>query len=54
MFSFTGLTPNQVNKMVNTHHIYMTPNGRISVSGLNMGNVKYVADCIKDCVETID
>jgi len=47
MFSFTGLTPPQCEQMVNTHHIYLTPNGRISVSGLNMGNVKYTADCIK-------
>lgn len=51
MFSYTGLTPAQCGQMVDKHHIYMTANGRISVSGLNMVNVKYTADCIKDVVE---
>ena len=51
MFSFTGLTPEQVNVMVDHHHIYMTPNGRISLSGLNTNNVEYVAKAIKNVVE---
>jgi len=51
MFTFTGLTPAQCDQMVDKHHIYLTPNGRISVSGLNMGNVQYTADCFKDVVE---
>jgi aspartate aminotransferase len=34
MFSFTGLSVAQSEAMVNTHHIYMTKNGRISVCGL--------------------
>lgn len=46
MFSYTGLTNPQVEKMVNEYHIYMTKDGRISVAGLNPGNVQYVADCI--------
>jgi len=50
MFTYTGLTPPQVERMVNEFHIYMTGDGRISVAGLNPGNVQYVADCIDTVV----
>jgi len=46
MFSYTGLNTAQVERMVNEFHIYMTKDGRISVAGLNPGNVPYVAQCI--------
>merc|ERR1712010_60384 len=46
MFSYTGLSTAQVERMVNEFHIYMTKDGRISVAGLNPGNVNYVAQCI--------
>jgi NAD-dependent malate dehydrogenase len=46
MFSFTGLSTPQVERMVNECHIYMTKDGRISVAGLNPGNVSYVAESI--------
>ena len=32
MFSFTGLSPAQSDLMVKKHHIYMTKDGRISIS----------------------
>lgn len=51
MFSFTGLTPKQVDQMVDKHHIYMTRNGRISICGITTKNVDYIADCIKDVVD---
>lgn len=50
MFSFTGLSPPQAEKMIETAHIYMTGNGRISMAGLNTSNVEYVADCIDKAV----
>lgn len=50
MFTYTGLTSAQVEKMVQEFHIYMTSDGRISVAGLNDGNVQYVADCIDNVV----
>jgi len=50
MFTFTGLDKPQVEKMVGQHHIYMTGDGRISMAGLNPGNVKYVAECIDKVV----
>lgn len=53
MFSFTGLTPAQTEAMRDRHHVYMLSNGRISVAGLNSGNVVKVADAIKDVVESV-
>ena len=46
MFSFTGLNPSQVDRMVNEFHVYLTKNGRISMAGLNESNVAYVAKAI--------
>jgi len=46
MFSFTGLNQAQVERMVNEFHIYMTKDGRISVAGLNPGNIEHVASSI--------
>jgi len=50
MFSFTGLNPAQAKAMVEKAHIYMTGNGRISMAGLNTGNVGYVAESIDRAV----
>lgn len=52
MFSFLGLNPKQCEQMINKHHIYMTGNGRISVAGLTTANIEYVANAIKDVVDT--
>merc|ERR1711879_887257 len=51
MFTFTGLNKDQVVRMVDEFHIYMTSDGRISMAGLNPGNVQYVADCIDAAVK---
>ena len=48
MFSFTGLTPPQVENMIGKHHIYMTKDGRISLAGLNSAKVEYVAAAMVD------
>jgi len=50
MFSFTGLTEPQVERMVNEFSIYMTKDGRISMAGLNPNNVDYVAQCMDTVV----
>jgi aspartate aminotransferase len=50
MFSYTGLDKAQVARMVDEFHIYMTADGRISVAGLNPGNVDYVAQCVDSVV----
>ena len=46
MFSFTGLTPEQVDRMIDDHHVYMLRNGRISMAGINTKNVAYLAKSI--------
>ncbi len=50
MFSYTGLKPDQVDKMIAKWHVYMMRNGRISLAGLNESNIGYVIDAIDDCV----
>lgn len=53
MFSFTGLTEQQVMKIRSEFHIYMTKNGRISMAGLNTRNVDYVAKAIDKVVREV-
>jgi aspartate aminotransferase len=43
MFSYTGFTAEQVERLKKEFHIYAISNGRISIPGLNPGNVEYVA-----------
>ena len=50
MFSFTGLTEKQAVKVKDDAHVYMTKNGRISMAGLNTGNVDYTAKAIDKVV----
>ena len=44
MFAFTGLNKEQVDELREKHAIYMTLDGRISIAGLNSGNLDRVAD----------
>ncbi len=46
MFSFTGLTPDQIDRLADEFGIYAVRNGRICICGLNTGNVEYVAKAI--------
>merc|ERR1712194_122219 len=46
MFSFTGLTPPQCERLMDEYHIYLLKSGRISLAGLNKGNLDYVATAI--------
>lgn len=48
--SFTGLNESQVKALQDKHHVYMTKNGRISMAGLNTGNVEYFAKAVDDVV----
>ena len=50
MFSYTGLSKEQVAEL-RTKHIYMSSNGRISVSGLNSGNVEYFCRSVSEVVK---
>lgn len=48
MFSYTGLTSEQVRLMASRHHVYLMKSGRVSISGLTEANVEYVARAIHD------
>lgn len=43
MFAYTGLSVEQVDTLREKHAIYMTKDGRISIAGLNTGNVERIA-----------
>jgi len=46
MFCFSGMSEAEVLKMRADSAVYFTNDGRISVAGLNTGNVEYVANAI--------
>lgn len=48
MFSYTGLDEAHVLRLRDMHHVYLMRNGRASLSGVNDGNVKYIADAISE------
>ena len=52
MFSFTGLTEQQVKRLRDEAHVYMTKNGRISMAGLNTKNIDYFAKAVHSVVTT--
>lgn len=53
MFSYTGLSANQVKYLIDEFHIYLPDDGRISLAGLNTENVQYVAEAINKAVVNI-
>ncbi|KAF8319956.1 hypothetical protein DL93DRAFT_2074257 [Clavulina sp. PMI_390] len=50
MFSFTGLQAPQAKALAEKAHIYMTMDGRISMAGLNSGNINYFAEGVDAAV----
>jgi len=46
MFSYSGLTADQVEKLRTDHGIYAVSSGRICVAALNSKNIDYVAQAI--------
>ncbi|KAK2647494.1 hypothetical protein Ddye_014983 [Dipteronia dyeriana] len=48
MFCFSGLTPDQIDRLAREFHIYMTRDGRISMAGVTTGNVSYLANAIHE------
>jgi len=53
MFTFTGLTPKQVDVMIEKHHIYLLSSGRVSMAGVASSNVEYIAKAINDVVNNV-
>lgn len=46
MFSFLGITSEQVNTLIKDYSIYMVDSSRISIAGISRDNVKYLAQSI--------
>ena len=46
MFSFLGLNPDQVKRLVNEFSVYLVGSSRINVAGINQANIDYLVDCI--------
>jgi aromatic-amino-acid transaminase len=54
MFSFTGLRPDQVQRLREGHAVYMAENGRMCVSGLTTSSVEHVADAMATVLSSND
>ncbi|XP_073149761.1 aspartate aminotransferase, mitochondrial [Henckelia pumila] len=52
MFCYSGMTPEQVDRLTNEFHIYLTRNGRISMAGVTTGNVGYLANAIHEVTKS--
>ena len=46
MFAYTGMSAEMCDELTSEYAIYLTRDGRISVAGLNDGNVEYVAKAV--------
>ena len=46
MFAYSGLTESMCQRLTSEYFIFLTMNGRISIAGLNDGNIEYVAKAI--------
>ncbi|MEG0340629.1 MAG: amino acid aminotransferase [Acinetobacter sp.] len=53
MFSYTGLTANQVDTLKDQYGIYLLRSGRICAAGLNLKNIDYVATSFVDVLKTV-
>ena len=51
LFSYTGLTKEQVLRLRKEHSIYAIETGRICVAALNSGNIDYVAQAIAKVIQ---
>ncbi|KAK9915069.1 hypothetical protein WJX75_004347 [Coccomyxa subellipsoidea] len=52
MFSFTGLTKEQVRVITDKWHVYMTFDGRISMAGLSSSKCRYLAEAMADAMRS--
>ena len=48
MFCFSGLKPEQVDRLKSEFSVYLTRDGRISVAGIKSANVDYLAKAIHE------
>jgi aspartate aminotransferase len=50
MFTYTGLSEAQCDRLTNEFHVYLLKSGRISMAGINTSNVSYLAKAINAVV----
>jgi len=48
MFAFLGISPEQVERLKNDHHVYLTKDGRISVAGITNANCSHLAESLHE------
>ena len=46
MFSYSGLTKNQVDNLKHNHSIYIVGSGRINIAGISNTNIDVLCDAI--------
>jgi aspartate aminotransferase len=51
MFSFLGITPEQVATLISDYSIYMVDSSRISIAGISKNNVEYLAQSIAQVIK---
>jgi aspartate aminotransferase len=52
MFSYLGVTVEQVRELQTRHHVYMTDDSRINVAGLRRENLEYFAQAVAAVLKT--
>jgi aspartate aminotransferase, mitochondrial len=48
MFAYTGMNSDMCDELTSKYSIFLTRDGRISLAGLNDGNIEYVAKAVHD------
>lgn len=51
MFSFLGITPEQIKRLKDEYAIYMAGTSRINIAGLNANNIDYVAAAVAKVIQ---
>ena len=50
MFSFTGLSENEVSKLQTDFGIYVVKSGRVCIAAINKSNIDYIASSINTVI----
>ena len=50
LFWYSGLTPQQNDRLISNHNVYSTSIGRVNIAGLNEQNVEYFCKAIDEVV----
>ena len=53
MFCYSGMSEDEVQRLGDEHHVYLTSNGRISMAGVTPENVQYLADAMHEVTTTL-